>query len=268
MWRKTASGFTVPWGGHLWTLRVDSERPGLRSTNLLHGSILALEGLSVPGRSDPGVLSGETLSKVEMVRSRIEATYTPADWGGLSVRASWSPTLEGHGVDLEIQVSASSVGELRALEVNVASRFLEPNDSVSEAATLWVHARDPRSAVLCFDGREPASELGRLTVLPIPEKPAPEATLTFSPWRELPGYYLEMAHSQDVARRVTLGRGTLPPSPGFSLGVRYGLFGHDLEKGVILRGRLRGCWLPSGTTAESCRGLLQQFHAMPLPLGS
>jgi hypothetical protein len=268
MWRKTASGFTIPWGGHDWTLRVDAERPGLRPINLLHGSMLALEGVAVPGRTDPRVLSGETLSKVEMVRSRIEATYTPVDWSGLSVRASWSPTPEGQGIDLEIQVSAASVGELRAVEVIVASRFLGLRDPTSEAAALWVQARDPRSAALCFDGREPASELSRLTVLPIPEKPVPEATLTFSPWRETPRSYLEMAHPQDVARRVTLGKGALPPSPGFSIGVRYGLFGHDIEKGVILRGRLRGWWLPGGTTAESCRDLLQQFHAMPLPLGS
>ncbi len=268
MWRKTASGFTIPWGGHDWTLNVDAERPGLRPTNLLHGSMLALEGVAVPGRTDPRALSGETLSKVEMVRSRIEATYTPADWSGLSLRASWSPTPEGQGVDLEIQVSATSVGELRAVEVIVASRFLKSSDPASETAALWVQARDRRSAALCFDGREPASELGRLTVLPVPEKPVPEATLTFSPWREAPGSYLEMAHPQDVARRVTLGKGELPPSPGFSQGVRYGLFGHDIEKGVILRGRLRGLWLPGGTTAEICRDLLQQFQAMPLPLGS
>jgi hypothetical protein len=247
---------------------VDDERPGLRPSNSLHGSILALEGVAMCGRSDPGAFTGVTLSKAEKVRSRIEATYTPTGWGGLSVRASWSSALEGQGIDLEIQVSASSVDELKAVEVFVASRFLEPRDPASEAAALWVQARDPRSAALCFDGREPASALGRLTVLPIPEKPAPEATLTFSPWRDVPGSYLEMAHPQDVARRVNMGRGALPPSPGYSLGVRYGLFGHDLEKGVVLRGRLRGCWLPSGTTAESCRALLQQFYDMPPPLGS
>lgn len=266
-WRKTSEGFTILWGGHVWTLRVDADRPGLRLANLPRGSILALEGVAVPGRSDPGALSGETLSKVEMVRSRIEATYTPANWSGLSVRASWSPTLKGQGIDLEIQVSASSVGELRAVEVFVSSRMTEPGDPISKSAGLWVKARDPRSAALCFDGREPANDLGRLTVLPIPEKPAAEATLTFSPWREAPGSFLEMAHPQDVARRVTMGRGALPPSPGFSLGVRYGLFGHDLEKGVVLRGRLRGCWLPSGTTDETCRALLQEFHEMPPPLG-
>src|SRR3954447_6915268 len=152
MWRKTASGFTVPWGGQLWTLGVDSERPGLRSNNLLHGSMLTLEGAAAPGRNDPRALSGDTLSKVEMVRSRIEATYTPADWGGLSVRASWSPTFEAQGVDLEIQISASSVGELRAVEVIVASRFTERGNPAREPAALWVQARDPRSAVLCFDG--------------------------------------------------------------------------------------------------------------------
>jgi hypothetical protein len=267
-WRKTASGYTIAWGGHLWTLLVDAELPGLRPANPLHSSILALQGVAVPGRTDHRALSGETLAKVELVRSRIEATYTPADWGGLCVRASWSPTLEGQGIDLEIQVSASSVGEIKAVEVFVASRFFDPSDPAKTAGALWVQARDARSAALCYDGREPANELSRLTVLPIPEKPAPEATLTISPWREAPGYYLEMAHPQDVARRVTMGRGALPPSPGFNLGVRYGLFGHDLEKGVILRGRLRGTWLPSGTTAESCRSLLEEFHAMPPPLGT
>jgi hypothetical protein len=186
----------------------------------------------------------------------------------LSVRASWSPTLEGQGIDLEIQVSASSVGALRAVEVFVASRYFEPTDLTREALALWVQARDPQAAALCFDGREPASELGRLTVLPILEKPAPEAMLASSPWREAPGYYLEMAHVQDVARTITVGRGPLPPSPGLGLGARYGLFGHDIEKGIVLRGRLRGWWLPIETADEIFHTLIREFHDMPPPLGS
>jgi hypothetical protein len=47
----------------------------------------------------------------------------------------------------------------------------------------------------------------------------------------------------------------------------YQLFGHDLEKGVILRARLRGLWLNSETPDVQALAAYEQFLGEPLPLG-
>ena len=62
-----------------------------------------------------------TLVSVERYRARVQATFAPPGWGGLTVRAAWSPSCGGAGVDLEVQASASSVGLLRDVEVIVQS---------------------------------------------------------------------------------------------------------------------------------------------------
>ena len=50
--------------------------------------------------------------------------------------------------------------------------------------------------------------------------------------------------------------------------MRYGLFGHDLEKGVIVRGRLRGLWIPCGDFDEMSREAFREFLETPPPLGT
>ncbi|MDG3006461.1 hypothetical protein [Paludisphaera mucosa] len=49
--------------------------------------------------------------------------------------------------------------------------------------------------------------------------------------------YFEIAHPDDVSRRSH-------EYFGEQIGTRYALFGLDLERGVVLRGRLRGVHLP------------------------
>jgi hypothetical protein len=44
---------------------------------------------------------------------------------------------------------------------------------------------------------------------------------------------------------------------------RYRLFGHDLEKGVILRGRLRGVLLPRAVDVAAAHAAYQRFLAEP-----
>jgi hypothetical protein len=72
-----------------------------------------------------------------------------------------------------------------------------------------------------------------------------------------------MAHPDDVARWICEGDRTASFTPTF----RYGLFGHDLEKGVVLRGRLRGAWITTrDLKAESIRRMDEFLHEPP-PLG-
>jgi hypothetical protein len=226
--------------------------------------------VACPGRFDAEAFSSRALSRVELFRSRVEATYDPPDWGGLKVRASWSPTASGEGIDLQIQVSATSVNELKSLEVLVSSRFLEPLNSLANQQSSWVQPRDAMTAALSYDGRVPSSVLGHLTTLPvhrIDQHPF-QPVATASPWPLHPGSYLEFVHPVDVSRRIIVGKrpGKLRAKAGPE--INYALFGHNLEKGVILRGRLRGVWVEVDSLGRLWRRFYRDFLDTPPPLGA
>jgi hypothetical protein len=160
-------------------------------------------------------------------------------------------------VDLEIELSTRSVGELRHVEVRVAS--LWPSDQHGAVpAARWVEPRDARCAALSYDGREP--DLSGLTTLP------PRASTFLTPRLVADGdrLYAEMVHPQDVSRRIREGGRTLARART----TRYGLFGYDLERGVVLRGRLRGIWLSSPSAKEEAFRHMEQFLAEPPPLST
>lgn len=258
-WQARGAGYELSWGGRTWTLAVDTLRPGLRMTEEPGwGPVLGLEGVAAAGRRAPNALSGATLVACEPHGARIEATFAPIGWGGLRVRAAWSPA-EDDGVDLEVQVSADSVGELKTLEVRVASVLPEaPGANPAARIKHWVEPRDPRAAASTYDGREP--NLRDWTTLPISgDEPLAPRVLPFPPQA-----YVELVQPDDAARRIVatsrlsqLGHST-----------RYGLFGHDLEKGVVLRARLRGHWASADNVHDEARRLSSRFLHEPLPLGT
>jgi hypothetical protein len=81
------------------------------------------------------------------------------------------------------------------------------------------------------------------------------------------GRYMELAHPYDVARRIVEGGDPTTPADDQALSIRYGLFGHDLEKGVILRGRLRGLWISKDEAAWLPAVAIREFLDRPPPLG-
>jgi hypothetical protein len=186
----------------------------------------------------------------------------------LKVRASWRPDEHRRCLDLEVQATARSVGELRSLEVVVASRFLDLGTPAGPLAS-WVRPRDAHTAALSYDGREPAEELARLTTLPVlpAARPAFGPVQVLSPSPELPGDYFEMVHPQDVSRQVILGTASVEPPTGSAIGIRHALFGHDLERGVALRGRLRATWRAGAATGWDLMQAFREFLEEPPPLG-
>ena len=256
-WEARGAGYELEWGGRTWSLTVDTPAPGLRSEEPHAGPLLGLDGIAAAGRRAPLALSGATLVGCGRRFERIEATFAPLGWGGLTVRAAWSPCASD-GVDLELQVSAVSVDELKALEVLTVSRLPDPPASKPNARLKhWVEPRDARSAALSYDGREP--DLRDWTTLPIAmdEPLAPRVV-------PLGGSsYVELVHPDDAARRI------VATSRLSQLGhtTRYGLFGHDLEKGVVLRARLRGHWIRVENPQEEARQLYSRFLHEPPPLG-
>ena len=110
-WQECGGAHALSWGGRSWLLKVDEPGPGLRCQDeRWRGILLSMYALAAPGRFDDAAFTAATLVGVEQYRSRIQATFAPADWGGLIVRAAWSPSCEGAGVDLEVQASASFGG--------------------------------------------------------------------------------------------------------------------------------------------------------------
>ena len=166
-WQGSGSKYTLSWGNQPWTLELEADRPGMRTVDRPADCVLALDGIAAVSRFDPAAFNGKSLVRVERLAHRVEATYTASRWGGLEVRASWSPTSRHDGIDLEIQVSASSVGELRGLETFVFSQITGPGASTGEPPWIWVRPRDSRSAGFSYDGRVPAADLRRLTTLPL-----------------------------------------------------------------------------------------------------
>jgi len=247
-WAGSGPLYEITWGDITWSLRVDAETPGLWSDRL--GPLLALEGLAEAGRREVGALSGVSLILHEVRFDRVEATYAPEGWGEMTVRAAWFP-IDENGIGLEVELSARSVEELHNVEVMILSAL---EGSPLPGAHRSVEPRDRESAALSYDGRE--SDLAGLVTGP-PGEPV-------SPWlasktgRE--GWaYVEIAHPDDAARKISEGR--LPFTS-----VRYGLFGYDLERGVVLRGRVRGFWTPRGGAMALAEDKARAFLAEPPPL--
>jgi hypothetical protein len=173
-------------------------------------------------------------------------------------------------MDLEIQISASSVGQLQAVEAFVVSRPLDIDEATGAPFPIWVQPRDRRSAGLSYDGRVAAESLRRLTTLPVRSNNDPiiPPTVLSSPWQELGGDYVEMVHPNDVARRMIIASEPPDDQGGRALATCYGLFGHDLEKGVVLRARLRGIWMTDSSLHEAAQAAYLEFLEQPPPLGT
>lgn len=242
-WVADAADYRRDWAGRRWHLRVDGRGPGLVEDGGHLGPLLSLGGISDRQRANPTPLNGGCLVGHESLFDRVESLYAPEGWGTLRVRATWSPRGED-GMDLEIQVQAFTVGDLEEVEVHVTSR-LDPS-RVEELPGL---------------GPDRLARLREAGVtLPIRSDAAfPPLLTTLESSDRGPSYYLEMIHPDDGTRRNVDGdRGA----------IRYALLGHDLERGVIVRGRLRGVWLAERPDAEEVARHLEAFLREPPPLGT
>ena len=255
-WSCERTLYRAPWGGREWTLDPAADRPGLRADGC--GPLLSLEGVAVPDRWDPGALGGAALSGHECRHGCVEATYAPRDWEDLVVRATWS-ILGDDGIELVLQAVARSVDRLKALELRVASVQPVPEGEAVDRPLRWVEPRDARSAGFSYDGRE--TDLTRLTTLP-PREEAFSVPRLIDLGDGL--LYAEMVHPDDVTRRIREGGRTLAQAKS----TRYGLLGHDLERGVVLRARMRAFLLRGDDASQRAHELLTEFIAEEPPLGT
>ena len=218
-WQGSSSQDVVVCGSRRWILRLDDARPGLHAAEGPADHILTLGGLAAVGRFDPDAVTGRSLvGSGTVAGSRVIARFTPSGWAGLQIRATWSLVPRLDGIDLEVEAQASSVDELKAVEVLVSTRLEGSGPSTREPQSLYVWPRDARSAASSYDGREPASELGRLTTSPIPltMEPGFSRAVTYGRAAGNGRGYLEIAHPHDVARRIVEGEPVGPSAGGVS----------------------------------------------------
>jgi hypothetical protein len=162
-----------------------------------------------------------------------------------------------------MEVLASSSHELETVEVQTSTCY--PAGEVfirtGTAGTGWVnvhdarplgnkwlvYARDHRAATVSLDGRFPpfdSTTLAGLSRQPIVlYRPAGQR------WS-----YAEMSRTDDCVRVIsTFGRSATIAS--------FGLFGLDVEKGVILRGRVRGVFMPRANDMRNAVRAFSRFAA-------
>ncbi|MGO9464564.1 MAG: hypothetical protein ACLQIB_41875 [Isosphaeraceae bacterium] len=269
-WRGTGPEFSLDFRSVSLSLNVEHAHPGLELANGPgKARLLALEGLTQAGRCDPLAFGAHSLAGWDTARGRLAATYVPTGWGGLAIRATWAPMSGGDGIDLEIQAWADSTANLRDVEVGVSSEWARQDCDFSPALASRVESRDAQSAAHSYDGREPPAVLSSLTTLPMAASWASALgpVVAAVPGAGRPVHYVEMVQPDDVARRITGMPADQRTASQLVLSVRYGLLGHDIEKGVVLRARMRGQWIESESPQDEARELWRLFLREPLPLG-
>jgi hypothetical protein len=128
-------------------------------------------------------------------------------------------------------------------------RWIDVCEAPRVGADWMVVPRDRDAAALTLDGRSPSLDESILT------PPFHSPIVCYRPagqsWS-----YVEMTHPDDCVRIIAqCERGKV--SWGF------GLFGLDIEKGVILRGRVRGAFIPRRRDTDQATRLFRQFVAEP-----
>jgi hypothetical protein len=162
---------------------------------------------------------------------------------------------------LDMEVLASSVHLLDCLEVQTLSRFrsgevlvrasatgsgwLDVRDARALGSKWLVFARDRMAGLMGLDGRTPAPDVAMLAGF------YRQPVVIYRP-RGQRWSYVEMARPDDCAR-VIVGIERRDPT------VSFGLFGLDIEKGVILRGRVRGAFISRSKDLRDCLRLFSRF---------
>jgi hypothetical protein len=254
-------------------LNLETATPGLEwldySRQGASAVVLALDGLSQAGRFDPAAFDPQSLTGSEITRGRLEALYQPRDWHGLAIRAAWSPTALHDGIDLEIQASAPSSAVFSRVEVHVSSRSPSRRGDSAALRVSTIEPGDRQSALNTADGDEAAMIVPCFSGQLLAENRAFALQPLIVPvaGENSRLHYVEMAHPDDVVRRIIEVPAGDQPNPPFAFSRRYGLLGHDLEKGIVLRARMRGLWIDNESPEETARSLYREFLSEPPPLG-
>jgi hypothetical protein len=268
IWQATRDGFSLDEKtlcGHL-TTRGDT--PGLRRVSSLVGAkrdseaspiLLAVRAVQVAHRPSFEV-GAEKNTPESRIRGRlVDVQLEPTDrcpvrthlyWKAsasrldLEVLASSSHPLQ----DLEVLTTSShKAGEVLVRAANYGSGWVDVNDARALGTEWFVFPRDRVAAIMSLDGRCPPSDITSVAA------PYRQPIVLYRPARQR-WSYVEMSRPDDCVRIVV----HIVPH---RVTVSFGLFGLDVEKGVILRGRVRGMFLPRANDMRHCLRQFSRFAA-------
>src|SRR6185312_11077201 len=123
-WQGEGPDFRIQAAGRHWRLQLDEPQPSLSwSDGRSMARLLGLHHVASPARRDDPAFHPLSLVSCEHHRGRVQATYAPRAWHGLTIRASWGATPDRDGFDLEVQVGITSPDVLRRVEMVVGSHW-------------------------------------------------------------------------------------------------------------------------------------------------
>lgn len=272
-WQDTPDGYSLNHAELTAELVLTRHTPGLRNMSLGSGAtglrwagpILGVQSLQASGKHLGRVGAEGALLERRLRRNVVDAQFRATKRWPARLHLYWKATTAGQ-IDLEVLVATPQ--PLEKLEVVTVGHVpcAEAMVPVSGKRTSWVgiHAatqfgsrslvlpRDRAVALFSMDGRTP--RFGETVLAPAYGYPIVVYRLRNPDWS-----YVEMSHPEDCARIVARVDAAVAR-------VSFGLFGLDLEKGVILRGRVRGIFVPRRADLDQAMELFKRFLAQKPPL--
>ncbi len=275
-WRLAPDGYHLRGDGLSAVLPLRGPTPGLRRLAVARGSrparwpgpILAVQSVQAADRPAFPVGFAATRPEHRLRTNLIDLDLAATERCPLRVHLYWSAAATNQ-IDFEALVT--TLHEFERLEVQTRSESVAK--SLSASAELFVRAagapgrwldvcaalragfdhlvlaRDRNAAHLSLDGRPPGLDrtmlAGRFAAPLICYRPAGQS------WS-----YVEMSHPDDCVRVIIVRRRD-------AVAWSFSLFGLDIEKGVILRGRVRGAVVARQGDLRRAEWLYRQFTAEP-----
>ncbi len=263
-WQRLPTGYALDHAGLRAELAIREVTPGLRdivrsgdaSGVPWPGPVLGVDRVQTAGRQRYAVVFAR--KPIHRLRSdMVDIEIEPTQTFPFRMQLYWQASCAGQ-IDLEVLVTTDLV--LQHLEVVTLSQLPRGELLTSLPGTRGWHShaevralghrdlvvpRDRTSARFSLDGRLPSFRglvlAGPYRMPVVLHRPA-----------ERDWSYVEMSHPDDCARLILLGR------PRHAQ-VSFGLFGLNVEKGVILRGRLRGAFVPRAEDSDHAAALYDKF---------
>jgi hypothetical protein len=224
-------------------LSVDLADPvvgvALELTGAEQWSRVAVLGVRLPGHA-PG--SDTALADAWCRGGDLVATYAQTPERPLRVQVYW-------------QIVPAAPGSILTLDCLVSVQ----TDLLDAASRLAVESRLPHGEALWAAEGHPRRFLPSSRSLAVLSRASGPGCLLLRPSAASTVSYAEMIHPDDFTAD------DLAQSDG-GLRLTHRLFGGELEKGVILRARLRGVLLPRAGDEPAARAAYKHFLGAPLPL--
>ncbi len=276
-WKLSAGSYRLNHSGLAAKLPLRGTAPGLRGLSLnwngqrlsWPGPLLAVRTIQFAGAPPIDMRFSGSPPDHRLRAGLLDILLDRNDRFPARVQVYWD-TSRRHRI--EMQILATTIDEFEKFEVTTwsqvpqtgrsshrseclvsvsahAGRWVDVHEASTLAADWLVVPRDETCAALSLDRRHPPA--GKSVLAPPFHSPIVCYRPAGKNWS-----YIEMSHPEDCIRIVARPR---PKSIEWG----FGLFGLDIEKGVILRGRILGAFIPRRRDLHIAEKIFGKFLAEP-----